>query len=137
MDFSAKILGRSVVAYLVERHDAAVLQIGRDRFARADLASVACFNFTAAANLSRHLQSLGVRDTRDVFEHVHPDRLAIPHLGAVSLAVLGAAFESKGLGAPAPLETWFQKHRGAPVTFATLKAHELEKKPARPARRTR
>jgi hypothetical protein len=29
----------------------------------------------------------------------------LPHLGAVSLAVLGAAFEVKGIGGNAPLES--------------------------------
>jgi len=43
----------------------------------------------------------------------------------VSLAVLGAAFEAKGIGGDAPLENWFRKHRdGGTVTFSTLKAKQ-------------
>ena len=100
MDLSASILGKSVVAYLTERQAAAVLRIGRDVFTRSSLSSVACFNFLAAANLSKILNAeLQVKDTRFVYEHIHPDRVALPRLGAVSLAVLGAAFEIKGLGA--------------------------------------
>jgi hypothetical protein len=122
MDLSAAILGKSVVAYITERQKTAVLRIGRDLFDRSALSKVACFNFTAAANLSKLLNTeLRVKDTREVFEHIHPDRLAIPRLGAVSLAVLGAAFEVKGLGGDAPLLNWFAKHRGSPITFASLK----------------
>jgi hypothetical protein len=144
MDLSASVLGRSVVSYLVERQKVAVLRIGKDLFDRAALSSVACYNFTAAANLSKLLNAeLQVKDTRDVYEHVHPDRLAIPKLGAVSLAVLGAAFEAKHLGGDAPLENWFRKHRGGSlITFASLKhrdeqerAKERKEKKARKASR--
>jgi hypothetical protein len=125
MDLSSSILGRAVVSYIVDQHQTAVLRIGRDMFTRGALASVACFNFTAAANLSKLLNTeLRVADTRDVFDNVTPDRLVIPRLGAVSLAVLGAAFESKGIGGDAPLENWFRKHRGSTVTFSTLKHHD-------------
>ena len=129
MDLSASILGKSVVTYLQERQKVAVLRIGKDLFDRATLAKVACFNFTAAANLSRILNAeLQVKDTREVYEHVHPDRLAIPKLGAVSLAVLGAAFEAKKLGGDAPLANWFLKHRGSAITFASLKHHDEQER---------
>lgn len=124
MDFSNAVLGSSVVKYLRERRDATVLQIGKDRFDRATLAGVACFHFVAAANLSKVLNAeLRVRDTRDVFDNVSPERLVLPRLGAVSLAVLGAAFEARGLGGSEPLTTWFRKHRDSTVTFHALKAH--------------
>lgn len=128
MDLSASVLGRHVVTYLSDSLSTPVLTIGRDKFNRAALAGVACFNFTAAANLSRVLNhDLQVKDTRDVFEHVHPDRFVLPRLGPISLAVLGAAFEAKGLGGATPLHTWFQKHReGRMITFASLKAHHDE-----------
>jgi hypothetical protein len=143
MDLSAAVLGKSVVTYLRERQTVAVLRIGKDTFDRAALAKVACFNFTAAANLSNILtRELQVKDTRDVFNNVHPDRLAIPRLGAVSLAVLGAAFEAKGIGGDAPLANWFTKHRGSAITFASLKhrdeaerAQERKDKKARKAAR--
>jgi hypothetical protein len=125
MDLSSSVLGRHVVAYLLDRQTSTILKIGKDTFDRASLAHVACFHFTAAANLSRVLnRDLQVKDTRDVFEHVHPDRLALPRLGSVSLAVLGAAFEAKGIGGPTPLETWFLKHREHVVTFSAIKHHE-------------
>jgi len=127
MDLSASILGKSVVSYLRERQATAVLRIGRDLFDRAALAGVQCFNFTAAANLSKILNTeMQVKDTRDVFDRVHPDTLALPRLGAVSLAVLGAAFEAKGIGGGQPLLAWFQKHRGPThvITFAALKQRD-------------
>jgi len=134
MDLSASILGKSVVAYLTERQAAAVLRIGRDVFTRSSLSSVACFNFLAAANLSKILNAeLQVKDTRFVYEHIHPDRVALPRLGAVSLAVLGAAFEIKGLGGDTPLDSWFRKHRGSAVTFSTLK-HKDEQERAKEKR---
>jgi hypothetical protein len=143
MDLSASVLGKAVVDYLHRTQDKPVLTIGRDKFSRGQLSLVACFNFTAAANLSNILnRELQVKDTRDVFEHIHPDRLALPRLGAVSLAVLGAAFESKGLGGNAPLTNWFKRHAIAPVTFHTLKAREsaevaTEKKATKARRRAR
>jgi hypothetical protein len=139
MDLSSTVLGATVVTYLHKTQDAAVLAIGRDRFTRSDLAAVACFNFVAAANLSAILnRELQVKDTRDVFDRVHPNRLAVPRLGAVALAVLGAAFERKGLGGDAPLVAWFKKHEIKPQTFGTLKAREqAERAQAKQAATTR
>ena len=143
MDLAASVLGQSVVNYLLKTQSFAILQIGRDAFHRADLAGVACFNFVAAANLSKILNSeLQVKDTREVYEHVHPNRLAVPRLGAVSLAVLGAAFEAKKLGGDSPLVNWFKKHEGNPVTFGTLKKRDAadvanEKKATKARRATR
>lgn len=125
MDLSNAVLGRSVVAYLVERRDSVVLKIGSDVFNRATLSGVACFHFVAAANLSKVLNAeLRVKNTRDVFDNISPERLVLPRLGSVSLAVLGAAFESKGIGGATPLENWFHKHRDKTVTFHALKAHD-------------
>ncbi len=138
MHFSTSILGRSVVAWLQARQGAAILTIGRDTFDRAALAGVSCYHFVAAANLSRILtHELQVQDTRDLFDHVDPARLALPRLGPVALAVLGAAFEARGIGGEAPLEKWFAKHRDAPCTFATIKLHAHDKKDARAHARPR
>jgi hypothetical protein len=138
VDLSAAILGRSVVSYLVDRQSAAVLRIGRDSFDRAALAGVACFNFTAAANLSKILNSeLRVADTREVYEKIPPARLALPRLGAVSLAVLGAAFEARGIGGATPLENWYRKHEGGTVTFQTLKHRDAKRERPKKRRRPR
>jgi hypothetical protein len=58
--------------------------------------------------------------------------VALPHLGVISLAVLGAAFEAKRIGGDAPLESWVRKHAhqdrlGAAemVSFYTVKRREL------------
>jgi hypothetical protein len=130
MDLSTQVLGTTTVTALKARVHNAVLTIGRDKFTRADLAHVECFSFTAAANLSNLLAEFKPADTKDVFNRIPPLALAIPHLGAVSLAVLGAAFERKGLPS---LDQWVMKHRhGAEekkkpiVTFATIKAHSAD-----------
>lgn len=126
MNFSPRVLGKHTAALLQARIDTPVLIVGSDFFTRRDLSSLDCFNFVAAANLSRILADFGVINTRDVYERISPLDLAVPRLGAISLAVLGAAFEAKKLGGDRPLETWVTKHRAAGprrefVTFDTLK----------------
>jgi hypothetical protein len=125
------VLGVGVAKILGDRAVAAVLQIGSDRFDRRDLSGVACFNFIAAANLSRILKDLGAKNTRDVFDRIPPSSLAVPRMGAISLAVLGAVFELKHLGGDHPLEAWVLKHRAATskrpvVTFDTLKHQQAD-----------
>jgi len=138
MDLSSSVLGRGVVAYLRERQKAAVLTIGSDTFDRAVLAGVECYSFLAAANLSRLVKEIGVKNTRDLYENVPPERLVLPRLGAVTLAVLGAAFEAKRVGGSSPLESYFAKHRsnGHVVSFATLK-HRDDGRAAAAATRSR
>lgn len=125
MDLSSKVLGKTVVERLRETRELPVLKIGKDVFTRGELATVECFNFAAAANLTRILKDeLVIRDTKALFETVGPLDLALPRLGAVSLAVLGAAFEAKGLGAGAPLEAWMKLHTPGDaqmVTFLSIK----------------
>jgi hypothetical protein len=124
MDLSARVLGKHVADQLRERTKSVVLRIGKDAFDRHDLAGVDCFNFAAAANLSKILnRELQVKDTADVYHHIAPQALAIPRLGAVSLAVLGAAFEAKSLGGDHPLEAWVLQHTEGDklVTFGSLK----------------
>jgi len=139
MYLSTKVLGNTTVAALTARAHDAVLTIGKDRFTRADLAGVECFNYIAAANLSAQLKVFRVASTKDVFDKVAPTELALPRLGPVALAVLGAAFERKGLPT---LEAWVVKHRDAAdkgkeiVTFATMKAHTADGKDARLARQS-
>src|SRR5262245_42852366 len=133
MDLSARVLGKNIAHALEERAHAAVLTIGRDTFGRGDLAAVECFNYIAAANLSRALAEFTVTSTKDVFDRIPPTALALPHVGAVALAVLGAAFEKKGLGGSTPLETWMVKHQRtngmtpeqAIATFHTVKVRAL------------
>ncbi len=129
MDLSHRVLGTTIATQIGTRASAVLLQIGRDTFGRADLARVSCFNFTAAANLSAILnKELKVKDTADVFYRIAPSVLVLPRLGAVALAVLGAAFEVKRLGGEHPLENWVRNHTEHKrvediVTFSTLKAH--------------
>lgn len=141
MDLSTKVLGGSTVAYLHARQTLPVVKIGKNTYTRAQLAKVACFTFSAAANLSKILARFKVADTRDVFERVSPDALAVPRLGAVSLAVLGAIFEIEGLGGNSPLEAWVKHHLGQNakiVTFTTLKLRdEKERAAERKTRRQR
>jgi hypothetical protein len=144
MIFSDRILGTTTVRHLRERTAAAVLVIGKDRYTRADLARVACFNYVAAANLSAAIHAFQVKDTKDLFQRIAPSSLALPRVGAIALACLGAAFELKGLGGDAPLETWVTKHatnQAHPLaTFDTIKRREAvaakeERRAVRKARR--
>lgn len=143
MDLSPSVLGSGIVARLNERRTAWVLKIGRDGFTRSQLAGVECFNFQAAATLSAVLnKELNVKDTRDVFERIPPAELALPRLGAIAIAVLGAAFEAKGIGGDAPLVAWVRKHASGPDvkvhTFVSLKIHDAkERAEARSADRER
>jgi hypothetical protein len=140
MDLSSRVLGTTTAHRLEERATAVLLRIGRDEFHRGDLASVACFNFLAAANLSAVLnRELQVRDAKDVFDHVSPSALALPRLGAVAIAVLGACFEVRGLGGDHPLEAWVRKHTERHTdneirTFDTLK-HQIRRREPAPRRR--
>ena len=136
-----------MVSKLQERRSAVLLRIGKDGFTRGALAGVDCFNFIAAANLSAILnKELQVKDTRDVFDRIPPAALALPHLGAFAIAVLGAAFEVKRIGGDAPLVAWIRRHAGAKDakvhTFVSLKQHEAkdraeERKADRANRETR
>jgi len=146
MNLSAHVLGKHAVDAIAETARGALLVIGSDTFRRGDLAGIGCFNFHAAANLSRAIAELGAKHTRDLFENYPPAALVLPRVGAISLAVLGAAFEKKGIGGDQPLEAWVTRHRAPDttrefVTFETLKAREAAREPgerkARAARRTR
>jgi hypothetical protein len=130
---SAKVLGQHIVRAIQERVTRPVLVIGSDTFTRADLSGVTCFNFVAAANLSAGIAPLKVKNTRDLFQHVSPAALALPHVGSVALSVLGAAFEAKGLGGDTPLEAWMLEHAAADAkrpltTFHAVKAREAKER---------
>lgn len=132
MNLAPAILGTTAVARLQENHDAPVLQIGSDRLTRGQLAAVACYNFVAARTLSQVLnKELRVRNLKHVFEEVPPEHLALPRIGVVSLAVLGAAFEAAGIGGDTPLESYVRRHAQSEngnephiVTFDTIKHRE-------------
>ena len=134
MNLSTTLLGTTAVRALQQTATRPVLQIGSDRLTRADLAEVECFNFLAAGHLTHVLHTqLRVKNLKDVYENIAPTQLALPTIGVVSLAVLGAAFEAKGLGGEDPLENWARKHalpgrkgKGEPhlTTFSTIKKHE-------------
>jgi hypothetical protein len=131
MNLYASLLGKTAVDQLTETARSAVLQIGSDHLTRSDLARVGCFNFLAAKILSRVLHDeLSVKNLRHVYDTIPPSALALPHLGVISLAVLGAAFEAKGIGGAAPLESYVRRHTrkdGERVTtFSSLKRHDQE-----------
>jgi hypothetical protein len=136
MQLPDHILGKGAVQALQERVKAPVLVIGTDRFTRAHLAGVACFNFIAASHLSNILTNqLKVKDTNDLFRNVAPSALALPGLGVFSLATLGAVFEVK-LGKT--LTDYVDHHRAeneAVVTFDTIKAHNQDSKAERKAKK--
>lgn len=123
------ILGVGAVKAIQERIKAPVLTIGTDRFTRAHLASISCFNFLAASTLSNIVtKALKVENTRDLFYNVPPGRLALPGLGTISLATLGAAFEHK-LGKT--LSDYIDHHRAENekvVTFDSIKRHSSDTK---------
>lgn len=129
MDLSHRVLGKHVTDELRQRGTSTLLQIGTDTFSRFHLSHVACFNFQAALTLSRIIaKEFNVDNTRDFFENVSPQALAIPGIGSIAIAVLGAAFEAKRIGGEAPLESWVRKHLKVKdeniMTFATLKERD-------------
>lgn len=136
MHLPDNILGKGTVATLQERIKAPVLTIGSDKFSRSQLAGVACFNFVAAAMLSNIVNNqLKVKDTGDLFRRIPPSALALPGLGTISLATLGAAFEAK---LNKDLTDYIDHHRAegeAVVTFNTVKAHNADSKAEREAKK--
>ena len=146
MYLASTILGSTAVKHLQQTADEAVLVVGSDRLGRRELAGVGCYNFVAARNLSAILKPLQVPSLKFLFEHIPPATLALPHMGVISLAVLGAAFEARKIGGGQPLVAWVKAHAGndekrAMVTFYTLKARELaeqlaEKKAIKARRRS-
>jgi hypothetical protein len=131
MDLSAEVLGTHTAHLIRTRQTTPILQIGSDSFTRQDLSRVECFNFLAAQRLSDILnKELNVPNLRHVFQKVPPTALALPGLGAVSLAVLGAAFEVKGIGGENPLLNYVKQHAASAkqtmVTFYTLKHREQQ-----------
>jgi len=127
MNLAANILGQTAVTKLQEGARSAVLEIGSDKINRRQLAAVDCYNFHAARMLTHILRELKVKNLRQVYDEIPPSALAVPGLGVVSLAVLGAAFEAKNIGGETPLESYVRKHQsnGArTVTFDTLKHRE-------------
>jgi len=130
MNFSPTVLGTPTANKLALTATTPVLEVGRDRLTRGQLAAVGCYNFIAATRLTGILRTEleGVTSLRQLFDKVSPTDLALPRIGAVSLAVLGAAWEVKGIGGDNPLEAWVRHHASAQdgrkevVTFFTVKA---------------
>jgi hypothetical protein len=135
MNLATRVLGHTAVTKLTTTSREHILVIGTDKLTRGDLAQVGCYNFVAARYLTQALQQLDVTSLRDVFERVAPRDLALPHVGVISLAVLGAAFEARGIGGEAPLDTYVAKHQTKVVTFDTMK-HRVQRE-AEAARRKR
>jgi hypothetical protein len=130
MNLSTTILGSTAVKQLQATSSAWILEVGSDRLTRAELAGVGCFNFHAARSLTTILKDFSIKNLADLYARLPPSAVALPHIGAISLAVLGAAFEAKGIGGETPLEAWAKKHgpAGDPakamVTFHTMKQRE-------------
>jgi hypothetical protein len=130
MNLSTRVLGSTSVHKLEAQAAEAVLTIGKDVLTRAQLAQVGCFNFTAARRLSGILADLNIQNLRQLYNDIAPSGLALPGIGVISLAVLGAAFEAKKIGGEAPLESYVEKHKQGSqkhplVTFDTIKRREL------------
>ena len=135
MDLSTSVLGAGVVGHLLQRQTAAVARFGRDHVTRADLAKYHCYNFQAAVTLSATInREFDIRDTKDLFEHVSPAALALPRIGSIAIAVLGAVFQMKHLGGPHPLEAWVRHHASAPDakvhTFTSMKIRDAKERAA-------
>ena len=127
MRLSSKVLGTATAEKLGTRAAEHVLIVGSDKLTRGDLAEVGCFNYLAAQNLTAILAKFfTVENLRDLYEHTPPRELALPHLGVISLAVLGAAFEVREIGGDDPLENYVKHHsdNGKIVTFDTIKLRE-------------
>lgn len=140
MNLARNVLGAHAVDFLEHASRESILTIGSDHLTRGELADLGCYNFVAARNLSGALNQLGVKNLRDVFDNYTPRDLALPHVGVIALAVLGAAFEAKGIGGEIPLETYVAKHQAKVTTFDTVKARiarEDQQRLKRPRRRGR
>ena len=146
MNLSTRILGSTAVKQLQVTSNATVLQVGKDALTRSELAQVGCYNFHAARNLSAVLAETAITSLQELYNTIPPSALALPHMGVISLAVLGAAFEARSIGGEAPLESWVRLHRpgngkdpkDSMVTFHTLKKREAaEVARERKARRSR
>jgi hypothetical protein len=139
MNLSLTILGTPAVKQLTTTRSEQLLVVGKDHLTRGELAAVGCFNFLAARNLSAVLRELEVpvKSLADLYERVAPIDLVVPRLGVISLAVLGAAFEAKGIGGEAPLETWVRKHQQPLRTFDTMKQAAAKREAAEKAERRR
>src|SRR5262245_60510447 len=135
MNLSTTVLGSYTVKQLQARTSEVILIARSDHLSRRDLAAVGCYNFQAARNLTAVLHVVGVKSLRDVFDNHPPTDLALPHMGVITLAVLGAAFEVAGIGGGDPLGNYVKKHlqrngtvRERMVTFHRLKQRELEER---------
>lgn len=127
MNWSTSFLGATIAEKMQERSATPILRIGNDTFRRADFARLECYNFMAVINLSNHLakSDIQVKNTRELYDKISPRDLALPGVGAFSLAVLGAAFQAKGIGGARPLDSWDKKHHPngeGGVTWHTYKA---------------
>jgi hypothetical protein len=139
MNLSTTLLGSSAVRSLQHTASHPVLQVGSDRFTRHDLAGVECFNFVAAGILSHAFDRLKVKNLREVYDHVAPTMLALPRIGVVSLAVLGARLRSRPgrrraageLGPQARPAEQDGQGRAAPHHVLARSRNELEGKPKR------
>jgi len=131
MHLPTAILGKGTVVKLEERQSSAVLVIGDDKFTRPQLSKIGCFNFMAASRLTQYITELKIKNTRELFQTVPPQHLALPGLGPICLATIGAAFEVKGLGTLADYIARHTEKGHLVVTFATMKHNVRDQEAAR------
>jgi len=121
MNLTARVLGQTAVTKLQSTAGEHVLVVGKDKLTRGDLADVGCYNFLAARYLTAALEALGVESLQQLYMTFSPRDLALPRVGVICLAVLGAAFEARGIGGDNPLENYVKKHSAKLITFDSVK----------------
>lgn len=105
--------------------DQPVLEIGRDRWSKTELAAdLKLSNPIAARNVTRFCLENKIKSTRELYDKTSPYSLAGEMgIGLTFLYVVWQAFRSKGLDP----EKWYRKgEKGAIVTFNSYKRREHE-----------
>lgn len=105
--------------------DQPVLEIGKDRWSRRELASdLSLSNPIAARKVTRYCLENKIRNTRELYDKTSPYSLAgEPGLGLTSLYVIWQAFRAKKLD---PMKWYVKGEKGAAVTFTSYKRREHE-----------
>lgn len=131
------MLGSTFTGSLTDRKERPALRIGSDVWSRHDVATkLGIVNTKACSILTGVCKTLGIRNTKHLFESTSPYTFAGHRCGVTTLYAMFAAFRDKGL----VVETWYRrpvgehnatrvhKREGQPaiVSFLRLKHRELE-----------